>query len=188
MFLSVSLALSCLDVIIKDYYLSLRPRLRVLVPPCCVHRDRRPDPTVSGAHSPRFVFLFSKVFCFVPVCLFCLSRQGSRHSSFRRSPRQVGVGVRRDRRECRESAGREPSSPPITGDIRRRPRLTQPAVPSSPSPREISPLSVAHQGPCSREITPPSAAHPGPPFVGDHAAGRLKPAGPPLTPSQVPWI
>ncbi len=38
-FLSVSLALSCLDVVIKDYYLSLRPRLRVLVPPCCVYRD-----------------------------------------------------------------------------------------------------------------------------------------------------
>ncbi len=35
-FLSVSLALSSPDVI-KDYYLSLRPRLRV--PPCCVHRD-----------------------------------------------------------------------------------------------------------------------------------------------------
>ncbi len=36
--LSLSLVLSCL-VLIKDYYLSLRPRLRVLVPPCCVHRD-----------------------------------------------------------------------------------------------------------------------------------------------------
>ncbi len=32
-------ALSCLDVFIKYYYLSLRPRLRVLVPPCCVHCD-----------------------------------------------------------------------------------------------------------------------------------------------------
>ncbi len=32
-------ALSC-PVSIKDYYLSLRPRLRVLVPPCCVHCDR----------------------------------------------------------------------------------------------------------------------------------------------------
>ncbi len=38
-FLSASLALSCL-VLIKDYYLSLRPRLRVLVPPCYVHRDK----------------------------------------------------------------------------------------------------------------------------------------------------
>ncbi len=35
----VSHALSCLDVSIKYYYLSLRPRLRVPVPPSCVHRD-----------------------------------------------------------------------------------------------------------------------------------------------------
>ncbi len=58
-FLSMS-ALPCpaLLVKIKDYYLSLYPRLRVLVPPSCVHRDRRPDLTVSGAHSPRFVFHF----------------------------------------------------------------------------------------------------------------------------------
>ncbi len=106
---------SCLDVI-KDYYLSLRPRLRVLVPPSCVHRDRRPDLTVSGAPSPRFVFLFSKVFCFVPVFV-SVPRQGSRHSSSRHSPLQDGVGVRQDRRE---SSGREPSCPPIAGDIRRR--------------------------------------------------------------------
>ncbi len=33
-------ALSC-HVCIKDYYLSLRPRLRVLVPPCCVHCDNQ---------------------------------------------------------------------------------------------------------------------------------------------------
>ncbi len=42
-FLSMSVlpcpALSCLDVYIKDYYLSLCPRLRVPVPPSCVHRD-----------------------------------------------------------------------------------------------------------------------------------------------------
>ncbi len=36
----VSPALSCLDVYIKYYYLSLSPRLRVPVPPSCVHRDR----------------------------------------------------------------------------------------------------------------------------------------------------
>ncbi len=29
----------CPDVFIKDYYLSLSPRLRVPVPPSCVHRD-----------------------------------------------------------------------------------------------------------------------------------------------------
>ncbi len=54
---------------------------------------------------------------FVPV--LSVPRQGSRHS-FRPSPRQVGVRVRRD---CRESAGREPSSPPIAGEVRRCPRL-----------------------------------------------------------------
>ncbi len=35
------LVLPCLDVLIKYYYLSLCPRLRVPVPPSCVHRDRR---------------------------------------------------------------------------------------------------------------------------------------------------
>ncbi len=42
-FLSMSalpcLALPCPDVFIKDYYLSFSPRLRVPVPPSCVHRD-----------------------------------------------------------------------------------------------------------------------------------------------------
>ncbi len=38
MFLSVSLALSCPDVI-KDYYLSLILVCVFLVSPCCVHRD-----------------------------------------------------------------------------------------------------------------------------------------------------
>ncbi len=40
-------ALSCPDVYIKYYYLSLRPRLRVLVPPCCVHRDNMIDNDVE---------------------------------------------------------------------------------------------------------------------------------------------
>ncbi len=46
-----------------------------LVSPCCVHRDRRPDQTVSVVPSPRFVlFVFSSLW-FVPV--FCPSRQAS---------------------------------------------------------------------------------------------------------------
>ncbi len=46
-----------------------------LVSPCCVHRDRRPDQTVSVVPSPRFVlFVFSSGY-FVPV--FCPSRQAS---------------------------------------------------------------------------------------------------------------
>ncbi len=67
-------SLSCLVLpwcLIKYYYLSLYPRLRVPVPPSCVHRDRRPDLTVSGAHSPRFVFRFWKSFV---LLFFCLSR------------------------------------------------------------------------------------------------------------------
>ncbi len=43
-FLSVCLALSYPDVLIKDNYLSLRSRLRVLFPPCCVHRDTHIPP------------------------------------------------------------------------------------------------------------------------------------------------
>ncbi len=71
--LSLSPALSCLDVI-KYYYLSLCPRLRVPVPPSCVHRDRRPDQTVSGVpgiEAPRFRPFTS--FCFVRFFkwLFC---------------------------------------------------------------------------------------------------------------------
>ncbi len=64
----VNSLLPVFPVCIKDYYLSLRPR--VLVPPCCVHRDRRPDLTVSGAPSPRFCFpclksVFYLFLCFV---------------------------------------------------------------------------------------------------------------------------
>ncbi len=35
--------IDCLDVLIKYYYLSLYPRLRVPVPPSCVHRDNCMD-------------------------------------------------------------------------------------------------------------------------------------------------
>ncbi len=120
-FLSVSLALSSPDVI-KDYYLSLRPSLRVPVSSSSVHRDRRPD--LNSKRRPFTLVLFSvfeKSFVLVPVFV----RPTGRHSSFCPSPRQVGVGVRRDRRECRESAGREPSCPPIAGDIRCRLWLSQ---------------------------------------------------------------
>ncbi len=76
-FLSMSVlpcpALSCLDVSIKDYYLSLRPRLRVPVSSSCVHRDRRPDLNRKRRPFTPFCFPFLKVFCFVSVCL-CLSR------------------------------------------------------------------------------------------------------------------
>ncbi len=59
-----------------------------LVSPCCVHRDRRPDLTVSVVPSPRSVlFIFSSFFC----CSCVLSLAAS------------------------ESAGCEPSCPPFAG-------------------------------------------------------------------------
>ncbi len=117
--------MSCLDVLIKYYHLSLYPRLRVPVPPSCVHRDRRPDLNRKRRPFTPFCFPFWKVLFCSSVCV-SLSRGmevAARHS--RHSPLQVGVGVRRDRRECRESTGREPSCPPIAGDIRRRRWLSQ---------------------------------------------------------------
>ncbi len=49
-----------------------------LVPPCCVHRDRRPD-----QNSKRRPF---STFCFVPVCLF-VKFTGCRSLKSRRRPR-----------------------------------------------------------------------------------------------------
>ncbi len=98
-----------------------------------------------------FCFCFWK-FCF-GSCL-CLSRGMEVAACYsRHSPLQVGVGVRRDRRECRESTGREPSCPPFVGDICRRRWLSQACgwfpgclVPGLPLP----------QARRSREITPPA--------------------------------
>ncbi len=97
--------------------ISLRPRLRVLVPPSCVHRDRRPDLTVSGAHSPRFVFVFESFVLFQSVCL-CLSRGkevAARNPAIAHCAWEFS-GI---------AAGREPSCPPIAGDICRRRWLSQ---------------------------------------------------------------
>ncbi len=119
--LSCPALMSLLNIIIWVYILVcvflFLPRV------CTVTEDQ--TKTVSGAHSPRFVFRFEKFLFCSSVCV-CLSRGmeiAARHS--RHIPLQVGVGVRRDRRECRESTGREPSCPPISGDIRRRRWLSQ---------------------------------------------------------------
>ncbi len=111
-------SLSCLDVLIKYYYLSLYPRLRVPVPPSCVHRDRRPDHNRKRLHLILFSVFQESFILFLFVCL------AARKSSLviPALARVCGVGVQRD---CRESAGREPSCPPIVGDIRRRLWLSQ---------------------------------------------------------------
>ncbi len=112
--LSCPALMSLLNIIIWVYILV---RVFLFLPRVCTVTEDQTI-TVSGAHSPRFVFRFEKFLFCSSVCV-CRSRGmevAACHS--RHSPLQVGVGVRRDRRECRESSGREPSCPPITGDIR----------------------------------------------------------------------
>ncbi len=87
-----------------------------LVSPCCVHRDRRPDPTVSVVPSPRFVlfgfFKFVLLFqCFVP--------RGKRV----RWPRALMPAVRGSL--CRRSLLFHPA---VRGSLCRRSRLSHPAV------------------------------------------------------------
>ncbi len=108
-----------------------------LVSPCCVHRDRRPDQTVSVVPSPRFVlFVFSSGY-FVPV--FCPSRQAS--------PLAASL------------------MPAVRGSLRRRSREFTPpfAAQLSRRSREFTPLFAAQPARRSQEMTPPSTANPSPP-------------------------
>ncbi len=147
--LSLSPALSCLDVLIKDYYLSLSPRLRVPVPPSCVHRDRRPD--LQQYAAPIYLVLFCLFFEKFLFCswVLCLSRG-------------------------KEVAARHPALARVKwawefGGIAASPLAASPLARRS---REITPSSAAPQ-PSSRVAAPPS-----PPFAGVHAAVRGSPNPP----------
>ncbi len=109
-----------------------------LVSPCCVHRDRRPDQTVSVVPSPRFVlFVFSSVF-FVPV--FCPSRQASPHAASphaRHSREFTPPFAALPSRGSREftppfaalpSRGSREFTPPFAALPSRRSRINQPTV------------------------------------------------------------
>ncbi len=124
MFLCVCLALFGF---IKDCYFELYPHLVFLVPPCCVHRDRRPDLTVSGAPSPRFV-----LFIFLPVCSVC-------PHGMEVAARHPALAYCKSAWEFGGIAAAHPS-PPFAGDRHRRPRLQSqvrglPLTPSSRCPR-----------------------------------------------------
>ncbi len=103
-----------------------------LISPCCVHRDRRPDLTVSVIPSPRFVlFVFSSVL----ICSRVLSLAAS--GSARREPScppfaGVYTAVRGSPipRTGRGSLRRRSrlSHPVVRGSSRRRLRLSHPAV------------------------------------------------------------
>ncbi len=102
-----------------------------LVSPCCVHRDRRPDLTVSVIPSLVLFCSFFQVCYFVPV--FCPSR---RASSARREPSCPTVrgslhrGSRISHPVVRGSSRRclRLSHPPFAGSSRRRSRVSDPAV------------------------------------------------------------
>ncbi len=123
-----------------------------LVSPCCVHRDRRPDLTVSVVPSPRFVlFVFSSVlFC---SCVLSLAAS--------------------------ESARREPWCPPFAGvyaAVRGSPiprfAGVYAAVRGSPIPR-FAGLLAAVRGSAIPPFAGVDAAVRGsaiPPFAGVHAA------------------
>ncbi len=118
------------------------PRLSVPVSSSCVHCDRRPDLTISGAHSPR-LFSVLKVFCVVPVCLSRGMEVVARHlvlahcklmwglCGIATSPLAASPSSLPFMRKLPPFAGKfmTPSvahpSLPFAGDGRRRPRLSQ---------------------------------------------------------------
>ncbi len=153
--------MSYLDVL--NMIIWVCPRLRVPVPPSCVHRDRRPDLTVSGAHSPRFVFLFFKSLLFCAYVL-SVSRQGSCRSSSRSSPRKMRGSSAGPPRVPRVLWSRALFGPPAG------------ALPSPPAGCLVTGLPLP-QARRSREITPPDRAD-------------SMPAGPPLTqcPPDCRWL
>ncbi len=173
--------MSCLDVLIKYYiWVYILVCVFLFLPRVCTVTEDQTI-TVSGAHSPRFVFRFEK-FLFCSSVFVCLSRGmevAARHS--RHSPLQVGVGVRRDRRECRESTGREPSLPADCG------RYPSPAgaLPSPPAACLVPGLPLP-QARRSREITPPDRLW----LNARRPASVSMPAGPPLSqsPPDCRWL
>ncbi len=144
-----------------------------LVSPCCVHRNRRPDPTVSVVPSPRFVlFVFSSVSLL--SCVLVPHARGSREFT----PPFAALPSRGSRdfmpRGSREftppfaalpSRGSRDFLPPFAAQRSRRSReLTPPfaALPSRRS-REFMPPFADQPALSSLEMTPPSTANPSPP-------------------------
>ncbi len=111
------LMLSVKTIILKYFLFCV-----LLVSPWCVHRDRRPDQTVSVVPSPHFVlFVFSSL-CFVPV--FC---------PFEPSCRRIAADSSRWSSLAGKANSLPQFSPPSTdpavrGRSRRRPWGKQPTV------------------------------------------------------------
>ncbi len=141
-------ALPCLVLprldFIKDCILSLSSSPCFLVPPRCVHCDRRPD-----QYSKRHPFTSFCFFVFESFFVFLFVPRGM--------SRGLSVGVRRDCRECSESAQ---SSPPPATPQSSLPAAHQSSLPavrlSSPPAVAIPSLPAAHQS--SSQATPKSSS------------------------------
>ncbi len=177
------LMLSLKTIILKYFLVCV-----FLISPCCVHRNRRPDQTVSVVPSPRFdLFVFSSVF--LCSCVFVPHARGSREftppfaalpsrGSRDFMPRRRGSLCRpfaplpsRGSREftppfaALPSRGSRDFLPPFAAQRSRRSReLTPPfaALPSRRS-REFTPPFADHPALSSQGMTPPSTANPSPP-------------------------
>ncbi len=166
--LSCPALMSLLNIIIWVYILVC---VFLFLPHVCTVREDQTR-TVSGAHSPRFVFRFEKFLFCSSVCV-CLSRGmevAARHS--RHSPLQVGVGV---------PAG-SPRVPRVHWPRALMPadrgRYPSPAValPSPPAACLVPGLPLP-QARRSREITPPDRLW----LNARQPASESMPAGPPLS-------
>ncbi len=178
-FLCVYLALSYLDVVIKDYYFEVSPRLRVprsslLCAPWQKTRPnskRRPFTSFCFVRFFKFFWLF---LCFVPAAALMPAVRGS----LRRRSRLSHPAVRGSSREFTPPFAAQPSrrsrefTPPFAAQRFRRSREFTPPFADQPAHR-------------SQEMTPPSTANPSPParhwINARRPASDSMPAGLPLT-------
>ncbi len=131
-------------VCIKDYYLSLRPRLRVLVPPCCVHRDRRPDLTVSGAPSPRFVlFVFSSFYLFRSCVLSAADCGYPKPAGWLSGSRGAAPPSRRPAADSMPASDSMPAGSPLT---QARRIATDSCPPAAANPSRVDQVHTSRPG------------------------------------------
>ncbi len=177
----VCIALSYLDVVIKDYYFEVSPRLHVprfsLL--CAPWQKTRPNSKHRHFTSFCFVHFFKWLFCSCVLSLMPAVRR-----SLRRRLRLSHPTVRGSSREF---------TPPFVAQPSRRSREFTPPFAAQPSrrSREFTPPFADQPAHRSQEMTPPpSTANPSPParrwINARRPASDSMPAGPPLT--QARWI
>ncbi len=175
----VYLALSTLDVVIKDYYFEVLPRLACssLSLLCAPWQKTRPNSKASSLHLVLFLFVFFKCF----FCSWFLSLAAS--ESARREPPS-----RRSREftppfAALPSRGSRESTPPFAALPSRGSREFTPPFAALPSrgSRESTPPFAALPSRGSRDFTPPFAAQPSrrsreftPPFADQPALSSLE--------------